>query len=888
MLIRIIVLSLYALMIIWVGIRGFRGTKTFNDFYLGGGNVGPWMTAFSYGVAYFSAVLFIGFAGNIGWNFGYSGLWIALVNSLLGVLVVWRVVGMRLKDSAIEYNAYTMPEFLKNRYRSPELKLLASLVIFIFMIPYTAAVFMGLSYLFTSNFDIEYWHALAFMGFFTALYMVLGGYKSMALIDMIFGMIMAVSVIILFFSTVSQGGGLQQITFDLRAIDPQLTQAVGPPGWWPLLSLVLLTSMAPFAMPQLMQKFYAIKDKATVKKGMLASTLFAILIGGVAYFIGSTSRIFLSPEATPAAFDIAGRPIYDILMPELLTNVVPVSLSVIILLLILSASMSTLAALVLVSSSTFVKDFYQGFINNEVKDKTMTLLMRIMSALFILLSVILAYLNLDSIVAILGISWGALGSFFLGPFIWGLYSKKVRRSGAIASGTGGLCVCLLLYASGMPSPQAGTIGMFTSLALNPLVSYLRNRHTKVPLILLLLLLPASLFAAPADDNEAQEESSRFSMQISGFVKTDYWVDSRTVVAAREDLFLMYPANKLPDANGKDVYGDPVFNFSAITSRVLVKLEGPDAFGAQVDGMIEADFSGVTNADINGFRLRHAYLNLRWEDWNLMLGQYWHPLFAPQVIPTVVSLNTGAPFQPFIRNPQVSLTHFRGQSQWMFALIGQRDNASDGPRGTSPDYLRQTTLPNAHVQWLANFGGFTAGMAADYKVLRPRLTTDANFYTSESIGSYAFMAYGRYRLDLWDIKIKTIYGQNLSEHLMLGGYAESHHDPETGHVQYTPLNHLSAWTNVLYGDRVLAGLFLGYAHNFGASDVVTGQYYGRGSDIAYLYRISPSLTFTSGRLALCTELEYTAAAYGTPDGKGKVNDSHEVGNMRLLFTALYYF
>ena len=470
MIIRIVVLALYALMIVWVGIRGFRGTKTFNDFYLGGGNVGPWMTAFSYGTAYFSAVLFIGFAGNVGWNFGFSGLWIALVNAFLGVLVVWWVLGMRLKDAAIEYDAFTMPDFLLKRYKAPELKLLASIVIFIFMIPYTAAVFMGLSYLFTSNFNIEYWHALAFMGFFTALYMVLGGYKSMAMIDMIFGIIMAVSVIVLFFSTVSEGGGLPQITFALRDIDPRLTQPIGPPGWWPLLSMVLLTSMAPFAMPQLMQKFYAIKNKATIKRGMIASTLFAILIGGVAYFIGSTSRIFLDPETTPAAFDLQGRPIFDILMPELLTNVVPVSLSVIILLLILSASMSTLAALVLVSASTFVKDFVQGFIKKDIKDKSMTLMMRLMSTLFIVLSVVLAYLNIDSIVMILGISWGALGSFFLGPFIWGLYSKKVTRAGAIASRTGGLLVCLVLYAAGIPSPQAGTIGMFTSLALNPLVS----------------------------------------------------------------------------------------------------------------------------------------------------------------------------------------------------------------------------------------------------------------------------------------------------------------------------------------------------------------------------------------------------------------------------------
>ena len=472
MIIRITVLSLYAIMILWIGVRGLKNTRTFRDFYLGGGKVGPWMTAFSYGTAYFSAVLFIGFAGNIGWNFGYSGLWVAFVNAGLGVFLVWRIVGTRIKDMASKYNADTLPGFLHKRYRSPELKLLASLVIFVFMIPYTAAVFMGLSYLFTSNFNIEYWHALAFMGIFTASYLVLGGYRSMARIDMIFGIIMAVSVIILFFSTIQQGGGLSAISLSLKEIDPDLTAAIGPPGWWPLLSIVLLTSLAPFAMPQLIQKFFAIKDKATVKRGMLASTCFAILIGGVAYFIGASSRVFLNPDVAPNAFDITGAPIYDVLMPELLTNIVPVSLSVIILLLILSASMSTLASLVLVSGSTFVKDFYQGFINNKVSDRGLTMMMRFMSALFILLSVVLAYLNLDSIVAILGISWGALGSFFLGPFIWGLYSKSAGRSAAVASGCGGLLICLFLYASGLPSPQAGTIGMVSSLLLMPIVNYL--------------------------------------------------------------------------------------------------------------------------------------------------------------------------------------------------------------------------------------------------------------------------------------------------------------------------------------------------------------------------------------------------------------------------------
>jgi len=471
MIVKIIVIALYAAMIITVGIIGLRKTHSFNDFFLGGGKVGPWMTAFSYGTAYFSAVLFIGFAGKIGWNFGYSGLWIALFNALIGVLLVWGVFGWKIKQISVNFGVSTMCEYLEKRYESPFLKFGGALVIFIFMIPYSAAVFMGLSYLFTSNFNLEYWHALLFIGIFTASYIVLGGYKSMAMIDMIFGIIMTFGVIILYFSTIHEGGGMAMITNTLKAIEPKLAAAVGPPGWWPLFSLIFLTSVAPFAMPQLVQKFYAIRDRRSIRTGMIASTFFALLIGGVAYYIGSTTRIFLSPTDPEFSHVFnAGTPIYDRLMPELLAKVIPESLSVIILLLILSASMSTLAALVLISSSSLTKDFYHGFVNRNASDQKLTRLMRFGSAFFVFLSVMLAWLDLDTIVAILGISWGALGSFFLGPFIWGILWKKAGKAGAISSGVIGLGVCLALYATGMPSPSAGTIGMITSLTINPVVS----------------------------------------------------------------------------------------------------------------------------------------------------------------------------------------------------------------------------------------------------------------------------------------------------------------------------------------------------------------------------------------------------------------------------------
>lgn len=467
MLARYIAVGCYTLLIVVIGLLGHRRTRNFNDYLLGGGKVGPWMTAFSYGTAYFSAVLFIGFAGSIGWGFGLSGLWVALGNSVIGVLGVWLLLGNRIKQAAVEYDVYTMPGFLQARFDSRAIRLFTSICIFVFMIPYTAAVFMGLSYLFEVTFALPYTYVLLFMGVFTGVYLVLGGYKSMSMIDVFFGMIMTAGVVVLLTFTLREGGGLPNIVQELRAINPALAAPVGPPGLVPLASLVFLTSVAPFAMPQLVQKFYAVRDRRAVRIGMTASTVFALLVTGTAYFIGSLTRLFLSPGNNPAAFTAAGTPNFDALMPEMLSTVVPQGLSVVILLLILSASMSTLAALVLISSSTLTVDFYRGMMKPGAGDRTLTGLMRLGSAFFIVLSMLLAMLRPAVIVTILSVSWGAIASVFLGPFIWGILGRRTGRTAALVASILGLGTCVTLFFTLGPgkTPLAGSVGMLVSLAV---------------------------------------------------------------------------------------------------------------------------------------------------------------------------------------------------------------------------------------------------------------------------------------------------------------------------------------------------------------------------------------------------------------------------------------
>ncbi len=462
-----LVVGAYAALIIIIGLKGMRSTSSYHDFLLGGGKVGPWMTAFSYGTAYFSAVLFIGFAGKLGWGFGLSALWIAIGNTLIGVLGVWLLLGNRIKKVTDSLDVKTMPEYLEARFNSPFLKGYTALAIFLFFVPYTAAVFMGLSYLFESTFQLPYSMILLSIGVFTGIYLIMGGYKSMAMMDVIFGIIMTIGVIVLLWFNIKKGGGLPDIVSSLKAIEPKLVAPVGPPGIVPLISLIFLTSVAPFAMPQLLQKFYAVRDKKAVRVGMIASTVFALLVTGVAYFTGALTRIFLSPASSPGAFGEGGAPVFDALIPELLTTVIPSALTVIILLLILSASMSTLAALVLIAGSTVTKDFYHGFINRNASDSALTKLARLSSGCFIILSMILAWLKPAVIVTILSISWGAIASVFLGPFIWGLFCRKLEKPGAVTASILGLGTCMALFFLWGPAkvPQAASVGMLVSLTV---------------------------------------------------------------------------------------------------------------------------------------------------------------------------------------------------------------------------------------------------------------------------------------------------------------------------------------------------------------------------------------------------------------------------------------
>lgn len=394
---------------------------------------------------------------------------------------------------------------------------------------------------------------------------------------------------------------------------------------------------------------------------------------------------------------------------------------------------------------------------------------------------------------------------------------------------------------------------------------------------------------------AEEKEPTFGISFSGFVKTDIFYDSRQTQCIREGHFLLFPRPELLDPTGADINDRSNMNMLSLQSRILGRVTAPDTFGAKTSGLIEGEFFGHSDPDINGFRLRHAYLRLNWTKTEVLVGQFWHPMFITESFPDVVSFNTGAPFQPFNRSPQVRLTHSIGPTKVSLTALSQRDFTSAGPGGANSSYLRNAAAPEVNLK--LQYGAGDAAMGTETVVgaglnhlrIVPRLVTDAGFKTTEPVGGLAGMVFFKRRLPAWTVKAEAFYGQNAHHLTMIGGYACRNIDPETKAVDYTTLNTFSLWSEVhTNGLTWQPGLFLGYSKNLGAGGEIGGMCFARGNDIDSLYRISPRLVLNAGRFRFATETEWTSAAFGTPDIRGRVHGARPVGNLRVLFATYLFF
>ena len=480
-----IVLAVYLVVMLAIGFYCRHLSNTVSDFVLGGRTLGPWMTAFAYGTSYFSAVVFVGYAGTFGWKYGVAATWVGIGNAVIGSLLPWLILGNRTRIMTKHLDAKTMPEFFEKRYDSKGLKIASALIIFVFLIPYTASVYNGLSRLFKMAFNIPYEWCIVGMAVFTAIYVIVGGYKATAMNDFLQGLFMLVGIVAVIWAAISGKGGLVTA---LKGLGEQgeFNTILGPDPI-NLIGVVILTSLGTWGLPQMVQKFYAIKYKKAVKLGTIISTLFALVVAGGSYFLGGFGRLF----ATQSQVDANGT---DYIVPTIIETMPDILIGVVIVL-VLSASMSTLSSLVLTSSSTLTIDLIKPF-SKKMDDKKQVIVMRVFIAIFLLVSVGIAIFTITNpktiISTLMSISWGALAGAFLAPFMYGLFSKKITKAAVWTSfilGVGIVVVhmiyftlcgnTLTLWGITMDSAiNCGAIVMLLSLIVVPIVSLITPKMSK--------------------------------------------------------------------------------------------------------------------------------------------------------------------------------------------------------------------------------------------------------------------------------------------------------------------------------------------------------------------------------------------------------------------------
>lgn len=481
---KILFLVLFFAIMIAVGVYSRKHATNVNDFVLGGRTVGPWLTAFAYGTSYFSAVVFVGYAGQFGYKYGLSATWIGIGNAVLGSLIAWVVLGRRTRVMTMKLSAATMPDFFGKRYDSNALRIAASAISFVFLIPYTASVYNGLSRLFGMAFNIPYAACVIGMAALTCVYVVLGGYMATAINDFIQGIIMIFGIIAVIVAVLNGQGGFYEAVKSLAEIESDVPLTMGQKGVFAsffgpdlpnLIGVVVLTSLGTWGLPQMVHKFYAIKDEKSIKTGTIISTFFAIIVSGGCYFLGGFGRLF----DTPAIYDANGKIVYDAIVPSMLSTLPDILVGIVIVL-VLSASMSTLSSLVLTSSSTLTLDLIKDNIVKNMNEKKQLLCMRIMLVFFVVVSVVIALDPPTFIAQLMGISWGALAGAFLAPFLYGLYWKGVTKTAVWASFACGVGLTVAnMFFKFIDSPiNAGAMAMVAGLVIVPVVSLITPKMKK--------------------------------------------------------------------------------------------------------------------------------------------------------------------------------------------------------------------------------------------------------------------------------------------------------------------------------------------------------------------------------------------------------------------------
>lgn len=495
------VLLVYFGVMIFIGVKTRASANSVSGFVLGGRTVGPWLSAFAYGTSYFSAVIFIGYAGQFGWNYGIAATWIGIGNAVIGSLLAWAALGRRTRILTRKLDSATMPDYFGKRFGDNKLKIAASVIVFVFLIPYTASLYKGLGSLFSDAFGVPYFVCIIAMAVVTAIYVLIGGYMATVWNDFVQGIIMLAGIVVIIIAVVMNFGGFTQAINDLSSIaeggqQGAYTSFFGP-DLYGLIMVVILTSLGTWGLPQMVQKFYSVKSDGAIKKGMIISTLFALIVAGGCYFLGGFARLTAD---NPAIYDASGNLLYDEIIPAMITSLNPAVIAL-VLVLVVAASMSTLSSLVMSSSSTLTLDLIKG-VKKDLSHKAQISLIRIFIAVFIVISAVIAIIydefGLSFIAQMMGVSWGALAGSFLAPYLFSLYWKRTTKASCYACFGFGVAISIVALVISMCSgslPQGfknsfiyeyffsssiyvGSWTMIIGFAIVPIVSLFTKRPDK--------------------------------------------------------------------------------------------------------------------------------------------------------------------------------------------------------------------------------------------------------------------------------------------------------------------------------------------------------------------------------------------------------------------------
>jgi len=387
---------------------------------------------------------------------------------------------------------------------------------------------------------------------------------------------------------------------------------------------------------------------------------------------------------------------------------------------------------------------------------------------------------------------------------------------------------------------------------------------------------------------AQEQTTK--TKIYGYVGNDFFYNSRQNVEMVDGIIQLFPKPIELNA-GVDKNTVAQAEMLSVNTRLGVDITGTPVLGAKTSGKIEADFAGF-GTSYYVFRIRQAYMKLNWAKTELLVGQTWHPLFG-SVLPSTFSANAGAPFQPFNRSPQVRLKQSLSSTlSFTAAALYEMQYASQGPQGTINTYMKNALLPNLFVGLENKNAHWTNGIGVDFKSIKP----DVKY-----VSSLSAVAYSQYVNNKFQIKAKAIYGENLSDQLMLGGYGVSKYAADSTTVlKYTNFNNLSTWLNVVYGTKIQVGVLLGLSQNLGTNENLAarkgGKYtaYGYGyydatqSIVDHLYRVAPEVSYNLSNVRFGLEYDFTTAAYGTIQRDGSSTNPYTVNNHRVLASVMYIF